>query len=442
MADTHGLGPCGATHGGSSPLSGTNQVLYSQAINYLNSLSNYEQRKGSPVIRLKKIKQFLQEVDNPQKKFLSVHIAGTNAKGTIGNFVYTILKEGGHKVGFFSSPHLISIRERLRGSWFNCPEGLFKDIIPRSDFASLIEKITLTEKSKRNKLSFFETLTAIAFLCFAQQKAEIAVIETGMGGRWDATNVVNPLICAITSIGFDHSETLGKSLSEIAAEKAGIIKKNSCVISVPQKQEVGKVLKQKCRKENAELFEISQQSEFCSENIVLARKILERLKPAFPVSQSDIKQGLKKAYWPARLEKISITRGHKTYLILLDGGHNVAAMRFLRKAIEKQFALNEIILIFSACRDKHIEEMSRIIFPLCKKVIFTQFKNQRCETLRRLRERTGYEGKGTVGIKEALAFAQKFASGNNLILITGSLYLVGEAFQATGSKPQVASRKD
>lgn len=395
-------------------------MLYSQAITHLNSLSNYARDRKGYNFSLKKIRRFLKGAGNPQRKFLSVHITGSNGKGAVGNFIFSVLKEQGYRVGFFSSPHLISIRERIRASWLNSSTGLFKDIISRKDFANLIDRIVQIEKKNKDKLSFFETLTTVAFLYFAEQKVDLAIIEAGMGGRLDATNVLNPLICVLTPIALEHCQELGNSLTKIAKEKVGIIKRSTCVVSAPQKEEVKKVIERRCKEKDARLFE-------ARENTLLALKVLEKLKPRFLVSQRAIKQGLRNAYWPARLEEISIIKQNKKYQILLDGGHNPAAAEFLKKAIEKRFPSAEIVLIFSACRDKDIEGMSRVIFPTCKKIIFTRFKNQRCETIRRLRERTGYWGEETKDVREALTLAQRDASANTLILISGSFYLAREA---------------
>ena len=343
-----------------------------------------------------------------------------------------ILKEEGYRVGFFSSPHLISIRERIRAS-FNSSQGLFNDIISRRDFADLIEKIAFAERTNEDKLTFFETLTAAAFLYFAAEDVDLAVIETGLGGRLDATNVLNPLICVLSPIALEHYQELGNSLTKIAREKVGIIKRGACVISAPQKEEVRKVIEKRCGEKKTELFEVRDVSLRKPENTLLALKVLEKLSERFPVSQKAIKRGFKNTYWPGRLERISITKRNRDYQILLDGAHNPSAAEFLKKVIERQFPFRQITLIFSACRDKDIEGISRVIFPICKRVIFTRFKNPRCETIKELRKRTGVQGEGAGDIKEALELACKGASTNTLILITGSLYLAGEALQVTKS---------
>ena len=494
-------------------------MLYSEAITYLDSLCNYEQNRRDYDFGLKRIKKFLQGVGNPQRKFLSIHIAGSNGKGTVGNFIYSVLKEKGYRVGFFSSPHLISIRERIRAS-FNSSQGLFNDIISRRNFADLIEKIAFTERTNKDKLTFFETLTVAAFLYFAAEDVDLAVIETGLGGRLDATNVLNPLICVLSPITLEHYQELGNSLTKIAREKVGIIKRGACVIFARQKEEVKKVIEKRCREKKTELFEVrlghtkhavdfpseeimaqvsignfsiadtrnwcspspkhrlrratgqallvpvypvgkpkvyptglglrngflATQPEPLSENTLLALKVLEKLSERFPVSQKAIKRGFRNAYWPGRLERISITKRNRDYQILLDGAHNPSGAEFLKKVIERQFPFRQITLIFSACRDKDIEGISRVIFPICKRVIFTRFKNPRCETIKELRKRTGVQGEGTGNIKEALELACKSASTNTLILITGSLYLAGEALQATShklqaNKPQTSSSK-
>ncbi|MCD6093804.1 MAG: bifunctional folylpolyglutamate synthase/dihydrofolate synthase [Candidatus Omnitrophica bacterium] len=407
-------------------------MLYSEAITYLGSLCNYEQNRRDYDFGLKRIKKFLQGVGNPQREFLSIHIAGSNGKGAVGNLIYSILKEEGYRVGFFSSPHLISIRERIRAS-FNSSQGLFNDIISRRDFADLIEKIAFAERTNEDKLTFFETLTAAAFLYFAAEDVDLAVIETGLGGRLDATNVLNPLICVLSPIALEHYQELGNSLTKIAREKVGIIKRGACVISAPQKEEVRKVIEKRCGEKKTELFEVRDVSLRKPENTLLALKVLEKLSERFPVSQKAIKRGFKNTYWPGRLERISITKRNRDYQILLDGAHNPSAAEFLKKVIERQFPFRQITLIFSACRDKDIEGISRVIFPICKRVIFTRFKNPRCETIKELRKRTGVQGEGAGDIKEALELACKGASTNTLILITGSLYLAGEALQVTKS---------
>ncbi len=407
-------------------------LLYTNAIIYLKSLSNYEQDRESYNFDLKGITRLLRRLGNPQKRFLAIHIAGSNGKGAVGNLIYNVLREANYKVGFFSSPHLISITERIRYSLINFSKGLFKDTISKRDFADLIERIAAVENDGKGKISFFEALTAAAFLYFAEQEIDLAIVETGMGGRLDATNVLNPLLCVITSIGFDHCKELGNSLPEIAREKAGIIKKGSLVVSTSQKEEIKNVIEKKCREKKAELFEVrdaTQQKSLHDKNILLSLEVLEKIKDKFPVSQRAIKKGFKKAYWPGRLELISITKGDDKYKILLDGGHNIEAANLLSETIKNQFPLFKITLVFSACRDKDIEGISRIIFPLCKMIIFTRFKNPRCETIEWLKKRTGYKAEVAKNIKEALNLAYKTASNNTLILVSGSLYLVGEAIK-------------
>ncbi|RKY38977.1 MAG: hypothetical protein DRP75_03400 [Candidatus Omnitrophota bacterium] len=411
---------------------------YRQALAYLASLSDYEQDRGKCRFELKKIDRVLRRLGNPQKRFSALHIAGTNAKGSIGNALYTILKEGGYRVGFFSSPHLFSIRERIRGSWLSS-SGLFSDAISPKEFAQVITEIAHLRESR--ELTFFETLTASTFFYFSQKKVELAIIEAGLGGRLDATNLLHPLACVITPIGWDHREELGGSLEKIAYEKAGIIKRGVEVICAEQKEEVRKVIEDRCVQMKAKLFFPSPLSAglkhwtklppILYNNLCLITAVLKRIKPRFPLQDEEIRRGLEKAYWPGRLEQIRIEKGGKDYFLLLDGGHNPQAMEFLSKFIQERFRSKQIILIFSACRDKEIEEMSKIIFPFCERIIFTRFRNRRAETIRGLRRRTGYKGLFAPNVKKALQTALEEDSFlEPLVLITGSLYLIKEAIIA------------
>lgn len=443
-------------------------MKYKEALQYLNSFINYEKIDSysyNRSFKLERVLSFLEEIGNPQNKFKSIHIAGTKGKGSTAAFTYSILKEAGFKVGLYTSPHLISFRERIRISHRNFEEELIK----KEEVRHILEYLRpiierFNKKSKLGNLTFFEVYTTLAFVYFAQEKVDLAVLEVGLGGRLDATNTVNPLVCAITPISFDHMDKLGNTLSSIAREKAGIIKNKVPVVSVWQEEEAMRMIEQVCLEKQAKLYKVGcdilwerisnnyQEQIFnlkgiYSEypliripllgehqiiNAAASLGLIELLRNyGIFVSKENIAKGFNNVYWPGRLQKVCCEP-----LIILDGAQNLASAFTLQKSIQDIFSSKKIILILGISSDKDIEGVGKILCPMATKVIFTKALNPRAAKPELLESKLWSYCKNYVladQLDTSLDLAKKIADQDTLILITGSLYLVGEALKITQS---------
>jgi dihydrofolate synthase / folylpolyglutamate synthase len=390
------------------------------------------------------ITQLLSRLDRPQNAYSTVLIAGTNGKGSTAAMLASILQSAGLKVGLYTSPHLIDIRERI---------VINGQKISRKEMGMLIEEV---RDHLRGPVTYFEFLTAIAFLYFARCKVDIAVLEAGLGGRLDATNVSRPLVSVITNIALEHTVYLGKTLTAIAGEKAGIIKKNGICVTAARQQKVIDVFNGVCKERHAELFllgrnfKIKTRKNGClsyeglnrnvSEltipllgrhqlsNTALALAAIEVLeKKGYRIDDQSIHQGLAKTHWEGRLEILQ----HDP-MFLLDGAHNPAGVRSLRHSLEKDFHRRRLILIFGALADKDYRKMLRQIAPLADRIILPQLKATRAASaadlavfLKKMNCSAGTSDSVASAVMQALASARK----DDLICACGSLYLAGEVKQ-------------
>ncbi|AKL97807.1 bifunctional folylpolyglutamate synthase/dihydrofolate synthase [Endomicrobium proavitum] len=404
---------------------------------FFDSLKEYEGMTPG----LSRIKKFLKALGDPHKKLKCVHIAGTNAKGSTAAFTASILKNSGYKTALYTSPHLRRITERIKING--------KDISKKT-FAAIAEKyLALAEKCK---LSYFEYLTAIAFIYFAAQKVDIAVIETGLGGRFDATNVItDPLVAIITSVNIDHAEILGSTIKKIAFEKAGIIK-NSKVVCGKLSAQALKVIKCKTNplvfgkdftvtykkqslrfdynglKDNLKNLKISLYGKHQIQNAAVAACAIEVLKSkGFVIKDSNIKKGLAKAQWPARFDVRKINGAQ----IIIDGAHNPEATDAFISAL-KDFDDGNIkrTFIFAAMKEKDYTTVIKKIVPYAGKVILPALRNKRAVDTEKLKlvfakyipARNIFTVKN---VKESLNLIKK----REKAAAAGSLYLAGELIQ-------------
>ena len=400
--------------------------------------------------------KLLAALGNPQNNFLKIQIAGTNGKGSTGAFLDSICRRANIETGLYTSPHLVSITERIR---INGAEISEKDF---ARHAARVRKISenLVEKGELESVpTFFEQVTAIAVAAFAEAKIELAILETGLGGRFDSVTATRAEIAAITPIDYDHQKILGDTLAEIAAEKAAIIRETTQkVIVAPQKKEAEKVISGRCReigiepmratsnfviRKDAEIapmlyatFKTSNDSypnvlpsllgrhQFANAAVAIA--VAETLRDfQFDISQSSIIDGLQTAEHRGRLEFDG--------KILFDGAHNVAGARALADYLD-EFVGQPLTLVFGAMRDKNLPEIAQILFPKAARLILTKPDNPRAAETEELikslpenfDERKVFQ---TQTAAEALKIARQ-VSRSNLICVTGSLYLVGEAQKA------------
>jgi dihydrofolate synthase / folylpolyglutamate synthase len=392
---------------------------------------------------------------HPEQKYPSAHIAGTNGKGSTAAFLESILRHAGYRTGLYTSPHLERINERIRVSGEEIPDAAFANIFSR--IHSVIEGL-LADGTLRAHPTFFECVTAIAFVYFTEAGVRFAVFETGLGGRLDSTNIVIPQVSIITRIDFDHENFLGHSLREITSEKAGIIKPGVPVIIAEQSDEALQVLLAKAHESGAPIFESNATFTIEASQIVdgrvraLAREIASGNKyqlfpqlagrfqlqnalnaaaavrvlqsQGFKIADNAIEQGIATAVWPGRIEKV-----HSNPDIYLDGAHNPSAARELAIFLEENVRGKKLIIIFGALRDKAVDEIAGILFPLASDVIFTQPNTSRSISASQLAEITGHHASHFTIIpdaEKALESAMAQAAPQDVICITGSLYLVGQ----------------
>ena len=445
---------------------------YESAVRYLLSLGRElaaPTQAATAKFNLENITILLERLGRPDRAFPCVHIAGTNGKGSTAAFLEKILRDAGFRTGLNTSPHLERINERIRISGKEIANQRFSEIFTR--IHAVIEEL-LAEGKLRAHPTYFECVTALAFEAFARERVEFAVIEVGLGGRLDATNVVTPLASIITRIDFDHENYLGHSLREIAGEKAGILKAQVPAVFAPQLPEARHVLLQRAAElrcpmvETGEAYrmegeetkdgwaratavEIASGSSYLLEprlagrfqlqnalNAVAAARILQGR--SYRVTDEDIVSGIATTEWPGRLERLQ-TRPD----VYLDGAHNPGAARELARFLDENFAGRKVFVIFGAMRDKAVDEVTGMLFPRAHEVIFTQPGTPRAVSARQLAEMAGDHARKFAVIEDAeqaLESALAKAGPEDAIFITGSLYLVGELRHVWRARRKVASR--
>lgn len=447
---------------------------YAETLNYLFGLQRFGIKLG-----LTNISILLKEVGNPQLNLPAVHIAGSNGKGSTAAFLASVLRQGGWRVGLYTSPHLVDFSERIQVNGEAIPVTRVVELTKRlrEVVQRLIQngQITLAPDQQllpkdidpqKATITFFEFTTAMAFLYFREKGVEIAVIETGLGGRLDATNVIDPLISLITPISLEHQQYLGNTLCQIAWEKAGIIKPGRPLYTSAHQPEVLEVFRRRCQELNSPYYVWEKDfrarkrgrrvMDFWGRkyhwpslnlglagshqiiNASLALAAVEALiELGYPLSEEQIRAGIAQTRWPGRLELV----GEKPR-ILLDGAHNPAATKILKNALQEDFPRRQLILVLGIMGDKDIPQMMADLVPLADFLILTKPHLERSAPLEVLRkEAEGYSKKIKLiaEVAEALEEAIAMADAEDLVLVSGSLFTVGEARAHLVKKGLIAS---
>ncbi|MCD6418126.1 bifunctional folylpolyglutamate synthase/dihydrofolate synthase [bacterium] len=420
---------------------------YNAALNFLESLYDYEKnahKKSPPPFHLEKISDVLKKLDNPQDKYKVIHIAGTKGKGSVAAMTTAILKRAGLKVGTYTSPHLIDIRERI---------SIDDEPIDKKTFSEGIYAVKKVLGPRPKEYgTFFEVLTASAFYTFAKKNVDIAVVESGLGGRYDATNIVHPEIAILTRIGIDHTERLGNTITEIARDKAGIIKDNCCVITCAQNPEALCEIYSAAKGQNAKLFvcgknfslsiekaeldgtdlkiEIAGKKHdvhlplagsFQGENAAVAAMCAHILN----IDSSAIIKGLKNIRLRGRMEILS-----RNPLIIVDGAHNPTSAETTAREL-KSLKISPTVMVIAINSPKDFKNMILHWAEISKAFIFTSTGSPRSfqpEMLKKFTDEKAKQGIKSFAVNdrdEAIARAIEIAGKNGTIFIAGSLYLAG-----------------
>ena len=446
-------------------------VTYESAVNNLLALGH--ELASNRKFDLAHMRRLAEALGNPQRKLQSVLIAGTNGKGSTAATLASIVQTAGYRTGLYTSPHLLRVNERIQ---------IDQEPISDAEFAVIYDRVEgcAHELVERGELpwhpSFFEMLTAMAFEYFASAGVELAVLEVGLGGRLDATNIVDPLISVITDIDFDHQNFLGNTLPEIAHEKAGILRPKGTVVLLPQHPIVNETLGKEILTRDAHAvssvkhmpsmtpvaenglsskaavghnrftlavmgkeikvdFPLAGRHQL--RNLALAVTTAEELNTfGFHIGAEDIERGIRSTRWPARFQVIPPEDGFPE--VVLDVAHNPAGAWALRSALSTFYEDRPLTFIFGAMRDKAITEIADILFPLADRVIATQADNPRAASPQEIAELGAHAQTDILRAKsvlEALERARMLAGSKGVIVITGSIYIVGEALGVLARKP-------
>ncbi len=393
---------------------------YNQAVNLLTS-----QGKFYINLSLERIKSFLNIIGNPQNKLTIIHVAGTNGKGSVCSIAANILKCAGYKTGLYTSPHLLEYTERIKINNVD---------ISKDDFADYVSYICETAGHNNIELTEFEILTVCAFKYFADNNTDIVLLETGLGGRFDATNAIDiDFVSIITSISLDHTDRLGGSINEIAYEKAGIIKKNSSVI-IDKKNLGFNVVLEQAQKVNANVIIVDNDIKieqnyalinnvkyafglngvYQCQNLALVLKLIEFLNTkGINIDNSALKEGLKTVRWAARFEY------NKEKNMIIDGAHNPDAAVMLKKSLDKYFYNKKKIFIYSTLNTKDYKQIAKILFDKDDEIYFYEFKHKNAVAFNDYIKNVDW-------LTNIKPFDKKVLAKKELKIVTGSLYMIGE----------------
>jgi len=452
-------------------------MSYETAVASMFALGHELAQTPSHKFDLEHMRVLLLAMNHPERRFPSVLIAGTNGKGSTAATLVSILRASGLKTGLYTSPHLVRINERIRVNGEEISDDHFANLHGEVD--RVAERLVRRGELPRHP-SFFEMMTAIAFEYFARERVELAVLEVGMGGRLDATNVVEPQLSVITDISLDHQKFLGDTVREIAREKVGIIRTGGVVVALPQQPEANDVIGNTILELGARavnvvpyvppvspastdylvtrtaegnagfLYRYPLQvlgEEILVETQLVGRHQLRNVALAIAaavelnqqgfngITAKGIERGIRETRWPGRFQVIAARAGWPE--MALDVAHNPAGAWALRSALSERYEDRPLIFVFAAMRDKAISEMAEILFPLAERVIATRPENPRAaspEEIQQAAARTGVEVEAVEDVRSALERAQALAKAGTVVVVTGSIYLVGEVMRSMGAE--------
>jgi len=425
---------------------------YRKALDYVLSFADFERWPGAGYAErwdLRRMEELLGRLGSPHLSRRTIHIAGSKGKGSTAAMIASALSAAGFQTGLYTSPHLHTMRERIKVDDRLITEQEFADVV-----SELKPHIEATNRGEYGELSTFEILTALAFCQFEQAGVNFQVLETGLGGRLDATNVTLPEICVLTSISLDHTAVLGDTIAEIAGEKAGIIKSGVTVVSSPQSQEAAEVIREVCAKADARLVSVGEDvtwksnesnlgtqsfrvkglkgeyeltipllGEYQLENAATAVAALE----AASIGKEHIISGLANTSWGGRLEILQ-----EEPLLVVDGAHNGDSAQRLVHSLQRYFQFERAILILGTSADKNSGAMISEFAPFFDRVITTTSQHPRATDSRELAAkfaRHGVESQATKNVEQAILEAVAQAGKDDLICATGSLFLVAEIIE-------------
>ncbi|MDM5199958.1 folylpolyglutamate synthase/dihydrofolate synthase family protein [Fictibacillus enclensis] len=416
-------------------------------------INEYLQLKnaGEMKMGLERMRSVLQKLDHPERKLTCIHVAGTNGKGSTIQMMASILREQGYRVGTFTSPFLVNVREHVQINGTMITDRELKEILDQ--MKPLISEL---ERGGLGSLSEFEAVTAVAFMYFHKCSTDLCLIETGLGGTTDATNVITPILSVITSIGYDHMNLLGSTLSEIASHKAGIIKTRVPVITAVGQAEAAAVIKRRATQCSSPCFQLGHEFRVHSErsgggkevfsfssfyskrrevkigmagehqvrNAGLALMAVDLLKHEmnWVIDEDSVISGIKKARWPGRFE---VLEGLPT--IILDGAHNPEGICALGNTLKRHFGVRSVHVLFAALKDKDTGEMLKPLEKISSSITFTGFEHPRADRGKALFEKSAMVKKTyTENWQEALKHLLQSTKEEEVLLITGSLYFIGK----------------
>lgn len=421
---------------------------YEESINYINTKPMFGAKSG-----LERTKRILELMGNPHEKLKCIHIAGTNGKGSITAMITNVLVKQGYKVGMYTSPYIEYFEERIQ---------INGKCIEKNELAKFVTKIAdiakQIEKEGYDRPTHFEIITCLMFIYFYEKNVDYAVIEVGLGGRLDSTNVITPIISIIASISLDHTNILGDTLDKIAYEKSGIIKEGVPVILYPQKIESLNIIEKVCAKRGSKLIEVPEEPVYYEEkiikneyyqmlkvktfkseyeiklsllgkhqllNCVTALYAIETLKDlGIFISQASVKQGFSTVKWKGRLE---ILNEHP--IVVVDGAHNIDGITKIAESINTYFKYKKLNLIIGILADKQVDDMIKIIAPMANNIISVTPNSTRAENCEKLNEIIRKYNKNCTAEKnyeDAYKKALSYCDEDDLLLVCGSLYMIGD----------------